>query len=78
MFRGAQLVSGVFKVAAWLTLIGGVISAIAAQRHEQAIYASNSALIVTYIVVGSVLTASVFAFFAYVLDLLRAAVVGRQ
>jgi len=73
-FRGAAIVSGVFKVAAWLVLIGGVITAIAAYHNLQASGSSDPLGAAIGVLAGAILGASAFAFFGYVLDLLRASV----
>jgi hypothetical protein len=73
-FRGAAIVSTVFKVAAWLVLIGGVITAIATYQHLHSEGSSDPVGAAIGVLAGAVLGASAFAFFGYVLDLLRASV----
>jgi len=74
MFRGARIVSVVFKVAAWLVLLGGAVSAVSTYQYLHSEQSSNPTAVAVSIFAGSVLGASAFAFFGYVLDLLRAAV----
>jgi hypothetical protein len=73
-YRWAAVVATVFKVAAWLVLIGGVIGAISTYDHLHSIGASNPFDAAVGVAVGAILGASAFAFFGYVLDLLRASV----
>lgn len=63
--RGAEVVAIVFKGFAILTLVGGIISAIAVDRN-----ATVPAAAVIGIVLGAVIGAATLAFFGYVLDLL--------
>lgn len=68
----AAVVSGVFKVTAWLVLIGGIISAITTAVHLHQSSTSGDVVFSTVvgIAVGSIIAATAIAFFAYVLDLL--------
>jgi hypothetical protein len=79
-FEGAQVVAAVFKVAACLALIVGVVSAIAIGEHLHQDHATGGVVLeaVVYVLIGSIIGASMFGFFAYVLDLLRASVLGPE
>ena len=67
-YGGAQAVAGVFKVASFLVLIGGAITAVQFS-HDQS-YTGNKGQIEVGIIAGTIFTAAAVAFFAYVLDLL--------
>ena len=75
-FRGAQVVSGVFKTAAYLALVGGLIGvvAVASNLHSTSGGGGFGVAVIIYVIGVSILSASMFGFFAYVLDLLIAVV----
>src|ERR1700722_7089757 len=70
-YGGAPAVSVVFKIVAFLILIGGVGSAIEVHRDVSEFYTGNNTNGLTFVIIaGTIITASAVAFFAYVLDLL--------
>jgi hypothetical protein len=70
-YGGAHAVSGIFKFAAVLVLIGGVVSAISLANHNSSIGNSqNTGGEVAGIIGGAIFVAASVLFFAYVLDLL--------
>jgi hypothetical protein len=71
-YRGAKVVSAVFKVVAWLVMVGGIVGAVATSRalHHSGATTGHVAAVGFGIGVGGILVAAAFAFFAYVLDLL--------
>jgi len=71
-YRGAKVVSAVFKIVAWLVIVGGIIGAVVTSRalHHSGATTGHVAGVGIGIGAGSILTAAAFAFFAYVLDLL--------
>jgi hypothetical protein len=72
-FGGAKTVSGIFKIAAVLIIIGGVVSAISLAHHNSTIGNSqNTGGEVVGIIGGTIFAAAAVLFFAYVLDLLIA------
>jgi hypothetical protein len=73
-YRGAAIVSTVFKVAAWLVLIGGLIGAVSTYNNLHSSGSSDPVGAAIGVAAGAILGASAFAFFGYVLDLLRASV----
>jgi hypothetical protein len=72
-YRGAQTVSVVFKVASGLVLIVGTFSAIGTAKalHNNGTTGGQVTVVVIGVIGGTILAAAAFAFFAYVLDLLR-------
>src|SRR5665213_1855058 len=70
--RGAQVVSGVFKAAACLALVGGLIGVVgvASNLHSTSGSGGVGVAVIIYVIGVSILSASMFGFFAYVLDLL--------
>ena len=71
-YRGARLVSSVFKVVAWLIIVGGAVVAFetAKSLRDSGATHDHIAAVVVAIAAGTVLAAAALAFFAYVLDLL--------
>lgn len=71
-YGGARLVSTVFKVVAWLVILGGIIGAFATSKslHGSGATHGHVVAVVAGIAVGTILAAASLAFFAYVLDLL--------
>ena len=71
-YRGAKVVSVVFKIVAWLVIVGGIAGAVVTSRdlHHSGATTGHVAAVGIGIGAGSILTAAAFAFFAYVLDLL--------
>ncbi|MGA9078346.1 MAG: hypothetical protein WB383_08455 [Acidimicrobiales bacterium] len=72
-FLGAGVVSTVFKCASWIVIFVGVIGTfgLIAFMHSNA-WSDRGVLVVSLgTVLGAALIAASFAFFAYVLDLLR-------
>gem|GEM_PF-6013646 len=71
-YRGAKVVSVVFKIVAWLVIVGGMAGAVVTGRalHHSGSTTGHVAAVGIGIGAGSILTAAAFAFFAYVLDLL--------
>lgn len=71
-YSAATVVSGVFKAFTWLTLLGGIGSAVgtAETLHHNGTSSGEIAGTVVGIIFGSILIAASLAFFAYVLDLL--------
>ena len=71
-YRGTKVVSVVFKIVAWLVIVGGIIGAVVTSRalHHSGATTSHVVSVGIGIGAGSILTAAAFAFFAYVLDLL--------
>jgi Protein of unknown function (DUF2510) len=67
-YSGAHAVAGVFKLASFLVIIGGVVTAVQIS-HDQS-YVGNKDGIEAGIIAGTIFTAAAVAFFAYVLDLL--------
>jgi len=71
--RGARVTAGVFGTLAVLILVGGAISAVAYAKwlHDNTGLSNGQiGAIVVGIVVGTVISASLWAFLAYVLGLL--------
>jgi len=70
--RGAKIVSTVFKIGAWLVVLGGVFGAVAMNKvlHDHGTTGSRVAEILAGIVAGSIVIAAALGFFAYVLALL--------
>jgi len=73
-YRGAAMVSAVFKAVAWLVLLGGLIASKATYSHLHSTQQSGAIGAAIGVVGGAILGAAAFAFFGYVLDLLRASV----
>ncbi len=70
-YAGAHAVSVVFKIVAFLILIGGAGAAIEVHRDVSEFYTGSNTNGLTFVIIaGTVITASAVAFFAYVLDLL--------
>ncbi len=63
--------STVFKIGAWLVILGGGITAIesASTLHHSGATGRNVAAVVVGIVAGSIFAAAALSCFAYVLDL---------
>ena len=72
-YIGAKITSVVLKVFGYLWTVGGAILIVQTVRtHGQSGITGGSFLTILFIEIGSTLLgAAVFAFFAYVLDLLR-------
>jgi hypothetical protein len=71
---GPQLVAGVFKLAAFVVLVFGAAGTFQLSKNlsSNASYSASARLwIIVLTIAGIVLMASAFAFFGYVLDLLR-------
>ena len=58
----------VFKVLAWLVIVGGIITAASVGSEHS--YIGNKGVAVVTIIVMTIFTAAAVAFFGYVLDLL--------
>jgi hypothetical protein len=69
-YGGAQVVSTIFKVAAVLLIVGGIISAISVAHNNSVVGSQNTGGDVVGILGGTVFGAAAVLFFAYVLDLL--------
>lgn len=71
-FRGAYTTAGVFKFLAWLTIVGGVIALLAGASTTEDSIDSNAAstIYIAIVAVSTAVTAALFAFFAYVLEIL--------
>jgi hypothetical protein len=67
-YGGAHAVAGVFKIASFLVIIGGVV-ALANVGSNQS-YIGDKGPVVAGIIAGTMFTSAAVAFFAYVLDLL--------
>lgn len=67
-YGGAYAVAAIFKIASFLIIIGGAVSAVALNRDLN--YIGNKNVLLVGIIAGTVFSAAAVAFFAYVLDLL--------
>ncbi len=69
---GAKIVSTVFKVGAWLVILGGAFGTVAMDKvlHDHGMTGSRVAEILAGIVAGSLVIGAALGFFAYVLALL--------
>jgi hypothetical protein len=79
-YGGARLVSAVFKVVAWLVILGGIIGAVATSKSLRDSGATHGHVVAVVIGIGAgtILAAASLAFFAYVLDLLIAIASGTR
>jgi hypothetical protein len=75
-FTVAGIVAGVFKVAAFVAIAVGLYLFFWVRNHSDT--ATSSWRVQVAVAAGTVLMASMFAFFAYVLDLLRALVLDSR
>jgi len=70
--RGAKIASTVFKIGAWLVILGGAFGAVAMDKvlHDHGTTGSRVAEVLAGIVAGSLVIAAGLGFFAFVLALL--------
>ena len=73
-FNGAGVVAGIFQAASLVVLIAGLAATYELERHMKANLDSSSLItgVVVGSLVGTILSTAAFAFFGYVLTLLRA------
>lgn len=67
-YGGAHTVAGVFKIASFLVIIGGVVALANAGSNQS--YIGDKGPAVAGIIAGTIFASAAIAFFAYVLDLL--------
>jgi uncharacterized membrane protein YeaQ/YmgE (transglycosylase-associated protein family) len=68
--QGPEIVAGIFKVLAVLSVVAGVVVGLEAEHGLNASVSTGTRLAATIGIVGGVVGAAALAFFGYVLDLL--------